>query len=150
MAYITVATFLNSYPPDQLSGALAYGSRQSATTGSYLQTLIDEQSSWVDTYLAEHHDVPVSPVPAVLQSITKHLVFFELMTQTGNQVDDATLAIINANNGYLTLLQQGKVTLPGVDANDESGIGGSYAGPATTESDDPNFLSLAHLKGTFL
>lgn len=116
-----------------------------AMAGPIIDGAIADADAEIDGYLAKRYAVPFSPVPRILNKLSKDIAVYNLFSRIG--IDEGTdqktfLNRYNAAIKYLTLVAEGTVS---VGTESESPASAATAGFSIKSS--PRLLSRESLKG---
>lgn len=91
-----------------------------AKIGTIIDAAIEDADGEIDGYLAKRYSVPITPVPKVINKLSKDIAVYNLYSRSG--IDESTneknyLNRYNAAIKFLTLVAEGKVSV-GAQADD--------------------------------
>lgn len=109
---------------ENLSSSLCYGGTSAATTGSVLARFLSASCSHVDSFLEPTYEVPIGAPPENLKMIAAAVCQSYLMRRSHQPLDQFLDGQLKEGTGYLMLVREGKLSLPGISEDMAGAVAG--------------------------
>lgn len=147
--YFDFAYFEIFMGSQNLSASLSYGNTSPTLTGSVFAQYASGACSYVDSFLEPTYAVPVANPPETLKLIASNVLKRDLLRRSHQEIPADLKSSIDEGNGYLMMVREGRLSLPGVAEQEQGAVAGGFV---VTERSEGNFAPVfdrASLKGTW-
>lgn len=132
-----------------LSATLSYGNTPATVTGSVFAQYASGACSFVDSFLEPTYAVPIENPPETLKLISANVLKRDLLRRSHQEIPADLKASIDEGNGYLMMVREGRLTLPGVSEQQAGAVAGGFVVTDRSEGTFAPVFDRNSLRGTW-
>jgi phage gp36-like protein len=113
--------------------------------GPIIEAAINDADGEIDGYLAKRYAVPISPIPKVINKLSKDIAIYNLFSRIGIDESSQEKNYLNRYNAavkFLTLVAEGKVSLGAETDNPTAAAAAGFS-----VKSNPRVFTRDHLRG---